>query len=276
VARERRIEVAQRRIRCRFRVGRRHHRRVDDAAPPASSPVAGVGEFVLRSVTLRRGGSTLLDAIDLTISAQGITVLTGPSGSGKTTLLRQLNRLDVADSGTISWQGHDLATLDVHRLRRTVGFVFQRPVVFDGTVMDNLATASPDLTPDRADALLTAVGLGGFRNRVAAELSGGEAQRLCLARALTTDPEMILADEPTASLDEDAAATLETLAIDLADGSWGRPIGWVWVSHSVAQIRRIADHVVVMDQGAVVAEGTIEQLAGHADERVRRLANGTT
>jgi putative ABC transport system ATP-binding protein len=176
-------------------------------------------------------------------------VVSGPSGSGKSTLLRLCNRLEVPDSGTVRFRGEDLAGVDPVGLRRRVGMVFQRPTPFPGTVADNLRYADPTLDADGASALLARVGLSErFLERDVDGCSGGEAQRLCLARTLATGCEVLLADECTSALDPEATEVLERLARDLADA--GTSI--VWVTHDEAQRDRIADRCVVVEAGRVV------------------------
>jgi putative ABC transport system ATP-binding protein len=174
---------------------------------------------------------------------EGITVLAGPSGAGKSTLLRCCNRLEAPDSGVVRFRGADVATLDPRQHRRRVGMVFQVPVTFAGTVLDNLRVADPDLGPDRAAELLGRVHLdAGMAARDAGTLSGGEAQRMCLARCLATRPEVLLLDEPTSALDGHASTRLEALAVELCQE--GLPL--LWVTHDLRQMRRLADHLVVV------------------------------
>ena len=190
----------------------------------------------------------ILDGIDLAIEAPGITVLAGPSGAGKSTLLRLCNRLAVPSSGTVSYRGRDIAGLDPLAHRREVGMVFQRPTLFAGTVRDNLAVARPDGDDALfARALDRAALDAAFLDRTGDDLSGGEAQRACLARTLVTDPKVLLMDEPTSSLDPSGTAVLERLARELADG--GVPV--LWVSHDLGQLERLADHRVVLVAGRV-------------------------
>lgn len=194
--------------------------------------------FELREVTVRRAGAVVLDRLDLEVPAEGLTVLTGPSGSGKSTVLRLCNRLLVPDAGVVEFRGTDVARLDPCALRRRVGMVFQRPTPFAGSVRDNLAAAGAD-DDARAAVLLDAVALDeGFLGRDARELSGGEQQRMCLARALATRPEALLVDEGTSALDREATRTLEELVMGLAAA--GHPV--LWVTHDHAQVDRIADH----------------------------------
>jgi putative ABC transport system ATP-binding protein len=175
-------------------------------------------------------------------------VFEGPSGSGKSTLLRLCNRLDAPTTGRVLLRGDDVAALPARSLRRRVGMVFQRAVVFPGTVLDNLRVADPAITPEEAAVAAGRVGLGPeVLERDAAVLSGGEQQRACLARTLVTRPEVVLMDEPTSALDPEATHVLEHLARELADA--GTPV--LWVSHDRAQRRRLADWVVRVEAGRV-------------------------
>lgn len=199
--------------------------------------------FELRAVTVRRGDVSVLDRLDLAVPSEGVTVLTGSSGSGKSTVLRLCNRLLVPDEGTVRFRGTDVAQMDPCSLRRQVGMVFQHPTPFAGTVIANLRTAS-DMDLELATTLLDDVALdGSFLERDARELSGGEQQRMCLARTLATSPEALLVDEGTSALDIDATLTLEKLVTDLAGA--GCPV--LWVTHDRQQADRIADHRLALE-----------------------------
>lgn len=207
--------------------------------------------FELDDVRLVIDDATILDGIDLTIPEQGITVVLGPSGAGKSMLLRLLNRLEVPTSGQVRFRGEPLGSIDPLVLRRRVGMVFQRPAPFPGTVRDNLLVADPDATADELATALRQARLDvAYLDRNADELSGGEAQRMCLARTLVTRPEVLLMDEPTSALDPDARRGLERTAHRLAEG--GRPL--VWVTHDLDQARRLADDVVVLIRGRLAGE----------------------
>jgi putative ABC transport system ATP-binding protein len=205
--------------------------------------------FEFEHVSVRGAGQEWrLHDVNGQIPAAGVTALVGPSGSGKSTLLRCCNRLEIPDEGTIKFHGADASGLDVLQLRRRVSMVFQRPTPFPGTGFDNLRIADPTLDEARAGDLLARVQLGPeFLDRNATQLSGGEAQRLCLARSLAVDPEAVLMDEVTSSLDPAARRALEGLARSLADA--GIPI--VWVTHDLAQARRLADTMLVVVRGHV-------------------------
>jgi putative ABC transport system ATP-binding protein len=206
--------------------------------------------FELDGVVVNGNGRPRLRIERLVIESVGVTVLSGPSGAGKSTLLRLCNRLDVPDEGRISYCGTNLDDLDPRTLRRRVGMVFQRPTLFPGTVADNLRVARPAVTQEEMVAVLERVALSAvFVERTGDELSGGEAQRACLARTLLTEPEVLLLDEPTSSLDEDAAGHLERTVRLLVDAG----VAAIWVSHDRAQVQRMADHLVRLDAGEVVA-----------------------
>lgn len=206
--------------------------------------------FSLEQVTVRRGGSLLLDQVTCQIPAGTCTALTGPSGSGKTTLLRLLNRLDDPDAGRVCLDGWALADLDVLALRRRVALVAQAPVLLTTHVLDELRAGQPGLVQQDAAVLLDQVSLpAAMLARGTTGLSGGEAQRLCLARALAADPQVLLLDEPTSALDAVSAHAVEQAAKSFiaAGGSV------VLVSHDTGQTRRIASQVLVLRDGTITS-----------------------
>ena len=191
--------------------------------------------FEFDRVTVVRAGRRVLDEVTASIPAAGITVVSGPSGAGKTTLLRLCNRLEVPDAGKVSYRGQPLDELDPLTLRRRVGMVFQRPTPFPGTLADNLAVAHPDASTAELSTALTRVALDpGLLGQEARTLSGGELQRMCLARTLVTGPETLLLDEPTSALDAQPKQVFETTARDLA----AQGITIIWVTHDDAQAGR--------------------------------------
>ena len=202
-------------------------------------------------------------------------MIVGASGSGKSSLLRLLNRLDAPTAGIVRWCGADLGELDVLVHRREVGMVFQEPRVAAGTVLDNLRLGTGDLDEDSAGQLLTMVSLDpSFSARDATSLSVGERQRLCLARTLATGPKLILADELTSALDPESTEVIEALAKDLCAPERAGPLGWIWVSHDPGQARRMAERIVVMAEGKVVASGASDDLLSSTDRTVRIALGG--
>jgi putative ABC transport system ATP-binding protein len=232
--------------------------------------------FALQGVTVTRGrGDThahpLLN-VNVEIRAGVCTVIVGPSGAGKSTLLRLLDRLEEPSAGQILFHDKPLPSYDVLALRRRVGLLQQQPTLLGETVREDVATARPDLTDEEAVALLERAGLdGAFLARETDSLSGGEAQRVCLARTLSVGPEVLLADEPTSALDEFAGATVErTLRTLVHDG-----LTTLLVTHDLRQAGRLADDLVVVLGGNVVAAGPAEQVFADAqDSRAREFLAG--
>ena len=211
--------------------------------------------FEFGRVTVVRAARRVLDEVTATIPATGITVVSGPSGAGKTTLLRLCNRLEVPDAGTVRYRGQPLEDLDPLLLRRRVGMVFQRPTPFPGTVAANLAIAHPDAGANELSTALQRVALDpGLLGQEARTLSGGELQRMCLARTLVTQPETLLLDEPTSALDAQPKQVFENTARNLA----GQGITIIWVTHDDAQAARIADRTYQLRDGHLTAAPTQE------------------
>ncbi len=173
-------------------------------------------------MTVADDGRLRLDDACGEILGDGVTVVVGPSGAGKSTVLRCCNRLEVPTGGRVLFHGADMAGLDPLRVRRRVGMVFQRPTPFPGTVRENLQVAQPTITDAESALMLERVGVDvEFLDREATALSGGEAQRVCLARTLVTEPEVVLMDEITSSVDPAQRHGLEQLARALSTAvSW--------------------------------------------------------
>jgi putative ABC transport system ATP-binding protein len=209
--------------------------------------------FDFDGVVVDRSGVRALNGFTAAVPQNGVTVVFGPSGSGKSTLLRLCNRLEVPTTGRVSFRGNDIAGTDPLWLRRRVGMCFQRPTPFPGTVGDNLRAADPAASDARMAETLARVALtGSWLDRDATALSGGEAQRMCLARTLMARPQVLLLDEPTSAVDAAAARVIERAVCDLADHD-GIPA--LWVTHDPAQAERIADWVVRIEGGRCTGLG---------------------
>jgi len=234
--------------------------------------------FSLRDVTVTKGAGEQhvhpLRGITVDVAPGRCTAVVGPSGAGKSTLLRLLNRMDDPASGDVLYAGRPIASYDVLALRRRVGLVQQTPLLLTERVADELRLADPALDDDGAVRLLRDVGLEPeFLARESASLSGGEAQRVCLARALAVQPEALLLDEPTSALDAFAGRVVEQVLQDLVH----RNLTTVLVSHDLRQAQRLADDIVVVVAGAVVDAGPADRVfAEPATPVARRFLEGVS
>jgi putative ABC transport system ATP-binding protein len=212
-----------------------------------------------RDLTRRVDGQALVDAVTIEVRAEEVFVVFGPSGAGKTSLLRLLNRLDEPTSGTVLLGGTDYRTLPPRTVRQRVGWVPQQPTLVPGTVAENVAWGptlrGAAVDEERLETLLDRLGLAALRDRAAERLSGGEAQRVAIARTLFNEPEVVLLDEPTSSLDAEAAGRVETLLQDvMADLS----LTAVLVTHDADRARRLGHRGARMEAGRVTAVGALD------------------
>lgn len=211
----------------------------------------------IEDVSLTRAGRRVLTDVSLDAPRARVTALVGPSGAGKTSLLRCVNRLEAPDAGRVLLDGVDVASLEPASLRKRVGMIFQLPVLFEGGVRANLSYGLDEAPDDALVEALEIVGLSGdFINRSSTALSVGQAQRVCLARALVRQPEVLLMDEPTASLDRNAARRIEDLIGEIVE----RGVTVAIVTHDLAQARRVARRAVLLVDGRVAGTGSPEQL----------------
>lgn len=220
--------------------------------------------FSLRHVTRTSGATLSLDDVSLALPRTAVSAIIGPSAAGKTSLLRLLNRLDDPTSGEVWFDGKPIASYPVRALRRRVGFVFQRPTMLPGTVKDNLLCAlglgplPAGSSPPDPGLLLEAVGLGAaYLDRDPEHLSGGEQQRVSIARTLMTQPEVLLLDEPTSALDPEAAQHLIS-AVGALTREHG--VSVVMVTHRLAEARSASSFTVMLEAGKVIEAGETEAI----------------
>lgn len=236
----------------------------------------------LDSVVKRFGAHTVIDNVSLSVKEGQVVAIIGPSGAGKSTLLRCINLLEKPDSGRITLEGKqvdagaDVSAKDLAELRRNVGMVFQSFNLFPHlTVLRNVSLAqervlgrSKNEANERSMKLLNRVGLADKAEQYPSRCSGGQQQRIAIARALALDPRVMLFDEPTSSLDPELG--LEVLSVMRALASEGMTM--VVVTHEMQFAKDVSDHLVVMNDGAILEEGPpAEVFRAPAQERTRRF-----
>ena len=227
------------------------------------------------------GQRLILDRLSLNVPRGKVTALMGASGGGKTTVLRLIGGQQRASSGQVFFDGQDVGTMDsaaLYATRRRMGMLFQFGALFtDLSVYDNVAFALREHTEldeavirDIVLMKLDAVGLRGARDLMPAQISGGMARRVALARAIALDPELIMYDEPFAGLDPISLGTAAQLIRQLND-TLG--ITSVVVSHDLEETFRIADRVVILANGAIAAEGTPDEVRHSQDPLVHQFVH---
>jgi tungstate transport system ATP-binding protein len=223
----------------------------------------------VRSLSKSIGPVEILRAINLTVERGEILGLIGPTGSGKTTLLRLINLLDEPSAGCILFDGREVSgrpEKETLAARRKMAMVFQKPVMFRASVEENVSYGlrmrgrqeryEKISMSARIKEVLEMVGLSGYESRDANTLSGGEMQRIALARALILQPELLLLDEPTANLDPRSAASIDSLLRSLA----GSRTAVILATHNMEQCRKLAGRVAVLQAGRMVALGRTEEI----------------
>jgi tungstate transport system ATP-binding protein len=227
--------------------------------------------LMLEEARIVARGVTILDRVTLTIAAGLPTMLIGPNGSGKTTILRAAMGLTPLSSGRITWGGRETALRDRHAI------VSQRPIMLRRTAAANVryALAAANVLRakryDRATELLALVGLEDIGHRPARRLSGGEQQRLALARALARDPTVLFLDEPTASLDPYATKAIE----DTVQTVSARGVKVVMATHDLGQAKRLGGDVVLLHRGRLIENApAAEFFATPRTEEARKFITG--
>ncbi|MGA8150958.1 MAG: ATP-binding cassette domain-containing protein [Terriglobales bacterium] len=224
---------------------------------PASDSV------VIRSDHLGRvvGSRVLIEDASFEVSSGEMLAIVGPSGAGKSSLLRLMNRLDEPTSGTVFVEGVDYREIAPRELRRKLSIVMQRPYLFPGTVEENLRFGPLQrgevLPAEETAKLLDRVGLQGYASRDVANLSGGEAQRVSLARTLANSPLALLLDEPTSALDESSKLETEALIQEIVQE---RRLTCIIVTHDTAQARRLAGRALLVEAGRIARAGPVSQV----------------
>lgn len=229
-----------------------------------------------------RGDHAIFDDVSMRFQTGKITAVMGPSGTGKTTLLRLIAGQLKPDQGTIRFQGQDIATMSAQNLqqyRKSLGMLFQNGALFtDMSVFDNVAfplrehtSLSAELIRDVVLMKLQAVGLRGSIDKMPAELSGGMARRVALARAIALDPILTLYDEPFAGQDPILMAVIQRLIKQL-----NQTLGHtsILVSHDVEETIAIADYLYVLAGGKVIAEGEPKAVFANPDAGVQQFMRG--
>lgn len=212
------------------------------------------------------GKNHVLKGISSEIQKGEVMVIIGPSGSGKSTFLRCLNLLETPDSGSILFDGEEITSpkVDVNAIRTRMGMVFQQFNLFPHmTVLENI-TVSPihvkkmpkEAATQKAKELLQLVGLSDKANSYPSSLSGGQQQRIAIARALAMEPEMMLFDEPTSALDPEMVGEVLSVMKTLAKNGMTMAV----VTHEMGFAREVGDHILFMDEGVIMEEGTPDQI----------------
>jgi putative ABC transport system ATP-binding protein len=202
-------------------------------------------------------GTVLLHPTDFALLEGQRAAITGPSGSGKSVFLRTLALLDAADDGFVTWRGERIARARIPAYRRRAAYIAQPPAMLDGSVEDNLRypytlAAYRDVSFNRDEAARLAEAAGrsaDFLDKMASDLSGGEAQIAALVRVLQLAPDVLLLDEPTASLDPASALSIEALVANWSNADAARAC--IWVSHNPEQAARVASRHLFMSAGVL-------------------------
>jgi tungstate transport system ATP-binding protein len=228
--------------------------------------------FQIRDIAINRNGRAALQVNSLDIQRGETLTVVGPNGSGKSTLLLALARLLKPSRGDILYDGKSLKQLNELEYRRKISFVFQAPLLMDMTVEQNVALGlkfrgtSKEEAQARAHEWMRQLGVDSLAKRRAGQLSGGEAQRVSLARAFVLEPELLLLDEPFAALDPPTRSKLIQDLYDLLEGTQRTA---VFVTHNLSEAAKLSHRIAVIIGGVLRQVGTAEQIKSNpADEAV--------
>jgi len=232
----------------------------------------------IQKVSKGYAGKLCLKNVTFQVEKGDLLTVVGPSGAGKTTLLRLIDRLEEPDAGELSLDGKGYTSLAPQNIRSKIGMVFQNPVLFNTTVFNNIAYSlrfrglPEEDTLRRVNSILDVLRLSDTKERRALTLSGGEAQRVSLARSLVYEPQLLLLDEPTANLDPYNVSIIEEV---LTNSNRENDTTIIVVTHNIFQAKRIAKKVAFILNGELVEYGNTEEFFNNAqDQRTRSFIRG--
>ncbi len=238
--------------------------------------------ITVENLVKKYGNVTASNQLNCSFETGKVTVILGGSGSGKSTLLRQITGLEKPDSGSVFFDGIDLTGLSkkkLYELRKKMGMLFQGSALFNYlNIFENIAFPLREHTKIADNIIKTIVtmklemvGLRGTEHLMPSQLSGGMMKRVGLARAIVMDPKIIFYDEPTSGLDPISTGVIDRLIKDL---NQALNITTIVVSHDIESCFRIADNIIILFYGEIVAQGTAEQIKNSTDPRVRQFITG--
>ncbi len=236
----------------------------------------------VENLVKKYGNTVASNSLNCRFEEEKVTVILGGSGSGKSTLLRQITGLERPDSGSVYFDGMDLTAANkksLYEKRRKMGMLFQGSALFNYlNIFENIAFPLREHTKIAENVIKTIVtmklemvGLRGTENLMPSQLSGGMMKRVGLARAIVMDPKVIFYDEPTSGLDPISTGVIDKLIKDL---NLKLKITSVVVSHDIESSFRIADKIIILFYGDIIAEGTVDEIKNSDDLRVKQFING--
>jgi putative ABC transport system ATP-binding protein len=227
-----------------------------DKASPQAQPI-----LKTEQLTRVTQGVRLVDSVSVEVHCCDVIAIVGPSGAGKSSFLRLLNRLDEPTGGTVYFEGVDYRTIPPRQLRQQIGMVLQQPFLFPGSVADNIRFGpqqrGESISDEQIEQLLQQVALPGYAGREVSVLSGGEAQRVSVARTLANSPKILLLDEPTSSLDQGSERDVEELLVKIFRE---QSLTCLIVTHDMEQAQRVASRAILMKNGRVEKVGNVAEV----------------